>query len=183
MRLAAIFNGHLVLNKTNLRFTKWLKVLKVSRIKTVGEVCLNNGWFSGFVDAEGSFYSRIRIQKTFKTGREFIYKFSLNQAEELTPLTKILTLFKSKSSVFPILNNNRTNISVKYYGIAIRGLESTALLLKYFEQYPCLGRKKRAIQIYTQLNMYVTNKQHLTHTGLDKMQKLCNLLTKYNLRI
>ena len=41
-RLASIFNGKLVLNKTNKKFQCWAKVLNVQLLKTKGQCDLNN---------------------------------------------------------------------------------------------------------------------------------------------
>nr|YP_009367923.1 putative LAGLIDADG homing endonuclease [Hazenia capsulata]ARK14904.1 putative LAGLIDADG homing endonuclease [Hazenia capsulata] len=180
LRLAYLFNGNLILNKTNKRFIKWLKVLSVLPLKTIGSVSFNNGWLSGFIEAEGSFHARIRLRKTFKTGRQLIYKFSLNQAGEFALLSEILQLLNSKSKVYPITNNNKTK--QLYYGISVQSFESNNILLNYLDLYPFLGKKTIAINLYRRINVYIKKKKHLTNDGLNEMLKFCNQLKKHNLK-
>jgi hypothetical protein len=66
-----LFNGNLVLTKTNDRFTQWLKVLEVTRIERRAVVELT-GWLSGFINADGGFSARIRKNTRNKMGRQFI---------------------------------------------------------------------------------------------------------------
>jgi DNA-binding ferritin-like protein (Dps family) len=111
-----LFNGNLVLTKTNDRFTQWLKVLEVTRIERRAVVELTNGWLSGFIN-DGGFSARIRKNTRNKMGRQFIQKFSLTQASEFQILKEILQLLESQSSV-QIINENNTNAI--YYKIKFK---------------------------------------------------------------
>jgi hypothetical protein len=72
-----LFNGNLVLTKTNDRFTQWLKVLEVTRIERRAVVELTNGWLSGFINADGIFCAN---SKNTRNKMGSIYsKFSLTQ--------------------------------------------------------------------------------------------------------
>jgi DNA-binding ferritin-like protein (Dps family) len=176
-RLAMLFNGNLVLTKTNDRFTQWLKVLEVTRIERRAVVELTNGWLSGFINADGEFSARIRKNTRNKIGRQFIQKFSLTQASEFQILKEILQLLESQSSVQIIANENPNAI---YYKIEIQSILSNKLLLKYLNQYPNLGAKMICIKVYSRLHGYVERKEHLTEIGLSRMQKLCNQLIKHS---
>jgi hypothetical protein len=193
LRLVALFNGNLVLEKTNLRFRKWSEFLKTSshcrvldhydeitktKSQKIAEVGLNNSWLSGFIDAEGCFYTRIRKKAQTKTGRQFLRKFCLNQKGEFKTLAKINTCLKSKGRIQSL--TNLTNPKSIYYKIEIHSIESTQILLDYLEKYPCLGQKRLVIQVYRQLNDCVKRKEHLTEDGLKKIQRFCKVLKKLN---
>nr|YP_636275.1 putative site-specific DNA endonuclease [Tupiella akineta]AAV80697.1 putative site-specific DNA endonuclease [Tupiella akineta] len=193
LRLAILFNGNLVLEKTNLRFHKWVKFMKTSphfhvsyptdkqiqiQSHNIAEVGLNNSWLSGFIDAEGCFYARIRKRSRMKTGLQLIRKFSLNQKGELDTLTKINLVLKNTGRVQTI--TNLKNLDSIYYKIEIHRIESTQILLDYLDNYPCLGQKRLLIQIYRQLNNSVKRKEHLTKDGLKKIQRFCNRCKKLN---
>lgn len=179
LRLAMLFNGNLVLAKTNQRFRKWLQVLEVVCLESRSAVELNNGWLSGFINADGGFSARIRKKSRTKTGLQFIQKFSLTQANEFQVLKKILDLFESQSSVQIIPNTNNTDAA--YYKIEIQSQKSTKLLLKYLKSYPNLGNKSISIKLYSRLYGYVERNEHLTEIGLNQMKKLCNQLLKHGL--
>lgn len=179
LRLARLFNGNLVLAKTNQRFQKWLQVLEVDCFESRSAVELSNGWLSGFINADGEFSARIRKKPRTKTGFQFIQKFSLTQANEFQVLKEILVLFESQSSVQIIPNLTKTEAT--YYRIEIQSQKSTKLLLKYLENYPNLGNKRICIKVYSRLYAYVERNAHLTEIGLNRMKKLCNQLLKHGL--
>jgi LAGLIDADG endonuclease len=188
LRLAMLFNGNLVLAKTNQRFRKWLQVLEVVCLESRSAVELSNGWLSGFINADGGFSARIRKNPRTKTGLQFIQKFSLTQANEFQVLKEILALFESQSSVQIIPNKNNTLLQSRkagadatYYKIEIQSQKSTKLLLKYLENYPNLGNKRICIKVYSKLHGYVKRNEHLTEIGLNRMKKLCNQLLKHGL--
>ena len=70
-KLVCLFNGNLLLNKTNERFKLWLlnynqlsKTSYQSQLKRytywTESMFKNSGWLSGFIDAEGCFYAYLR---------------------------------------------------------------------------------------------------------------------------
>ena len=65
-RLAHIFNGNLVLEKTNIRFQFWLKTLNIQPLNKKGTLKLDNAWLSGFIDAEGCFSAKLRKDSDYK---------------------------------------------------------------------------------------------------------------------
>jgi len=179
-RLAMLFNGNLVLTKTNETFTQWLQVLGITRLQRRAIVELTNGWLSGFINADGVFSARIRKNTRNKMGRQFIQKFSLTQASEFQILKEILHLLQSQSSVQIIANENSDAI---YYKISIQSVLSNKLLLKYLNQYPNLGHKMVCIKVYSRLHNYVQGQEHLTEIGLSGMQKLCKQLIKHSSKV
>jgi hypothetical protein len=192
LRLAILFSGNLVLEKTNMRFYKWVEFMRTSppfrvfdptntlakiQSQKIAEVGLNNSWLSGFIDAEGCFYTRIRKHSRMKTGLQLIRKFCLNQKGEFETLNKINIFLKSKGRVQTIKNFKNLD---SYFKIEIHSIESTQILLDYLEKYPCLGQKRLAIQNYHKLNNFVKRKEHLTEAGLQKIKRFCDRCKKRN---
>jgi len=182
LKIATIFNGNLVLEKTNARFTKWLKGLKLSRIELKSQVDFTTSWFAGFTDAEGCFYGRVRKQKRMKTGFQFLRKFCLGQKSEYEILHKINVLVKSNGKIH--IDKKAKGVSsipsTPDYKLEISSAESNHLLLNYFRVHPCLGKKRFALGIYMNLDKCVQRQDHLNLQGLKKIQRLCKLLKKYN---
>lgn len=177
LRLATLFNGNLVLEKTNQKFTKWLEILKISKLENVGKVSLTNGWLSGFINGSGYFYTRIRKNSRTKLGFQFLQKFILIQRSEFETLERIQMLLCSQSRVQMIKNKNRSETI--YYKLEISSMSANQLLLNYLTQYPNLGQKQVNIKVYQRLNGYMQRKEHLTELGLSRMQKLSNQLRKH----
>lgn len=170
-RLAFIFNGNLVLNKTNKRFQIWLKTLKIQPLESKAFFSLENAWLAGFIDAEGCFYARIRKNARNKTGYQVVRKFSIGQKGELEVLIAIKALLKNNSMVYkhPLKNEN-------YYRIEVHSIVSTNILLNYLKKFPCLGQKQRSIYVYQRLNELIIRKEHLILNKLQNIKKLCQQL-------
>ena len=185
VRLAYLFAGNLVLKKTNFRFAKWSAVLQPFllqeqklKLKRRPVINLTNGWLSGFINADGGFYTRIRKNARMKIGYQVIRKFILTQADELETLEQIKYLLSSTSKVQTILNKNQSE-SI-YYKLEVSSIKSNDLLLNYLAQYPNLGRKQVIIKVYKRLHGYIQRKEHLISAKFVKIQKLCFQLKKHN---
>lgn len=104
-RLISIFNGNLVLNKTNARFVLWL----VARNQySTEEICYRginkfvtfhkNGWLSGFTDAEGCFNAQKLKDTRYTLGFRIRLRFILDQKGEY-PLFEKCKFFLKKGSI------------------------------------------------------------------------------------
>lgn len=175
MRLAHIFNGNLVLIKTNARFQLWIKPLNIKPLKRQGSMNLKNGWLSGFIDAEGCFYSRVRKYSRTQTGYKVDRKFSIIQKEEIEFFMSLKDLLLSNAKIQKIFSQDKTSI---YYRLEISSFLSNQILLKYLNRFPCLGQKKLNFLVYQRLHWYIEGQQHLTLSGLKKIEKLCQRLKK-----
>lgn len=89
--LISIFNGNLLLNKTNVRFQeKWLNNYNLlfpnNQIKYLGSgtfVGFDNAWLCGFSDAEGSFGFSLPTDRTRRAGCRLRIKWYVDQSFEL----------------------------------------------------------------------------------------------------
>ncbi len=167
-RLAYIFNGNLVLNKTTIRFKHWIKVLNIKALKKKGSLRLDNAWLSGFIDAEGCFYAKIRKASDLKLNFKVEKNFIINQKGELPFFYVLKMLFKSNSKIQEKIKNNST-----YYKLELSSMQSTQILLNYLEKFPCQGEKNITVSRYRRIYGYMERKEHLTKKGLEKIRRLC----------
>jgi len=92
--LVSIFNGKLVLDKTRKRFAKYLEVHNrqackptfnspvIALIDNVVEPSFNDGWLSGFVDAEGCFTYDFRKDTSSEEISNVSLRYTLTQQGE-----------------------------------------------------------------------------------------------------
>lgn len=177
-RLAHIFNGNLVLNKTNARFQIWIKELNITLLKTKGFINLENAWLSGFIDAEGCFYARVRKHSRMKLQYKVERKFIINQKEELHLFEYLKELFSSNAKIQKI----ETQDSI-YYKIELSSMLSNDLLLNYLNKFPCKGNKNISVTIYSRIHGYIKREEHLTIIGLERIRNLCKNLNRQKLII
>ena len=175
-RLAHIFNGNLVLNKTNARFQIWIKELNINLLKTKGFINLDNAWLSGFIDAKGCFYTRVRKHSRMKLKYKVERKFIINQKDELYLFELLKELFSSNAKI----QKKKTQDSM-YYKIELSSILSNDLLLNYLKKFPCKSNKNISVIIYSRVHGYIKREEHLTIMGLEKIRNLCKNLNKQKL--
>jgi hypothetical protein len=119
-RLVSIFNGNLLLDKTNKRFIDWLQVRNSYSLHNIDYRGKNNikrlndnSWLTGFIDAlrtsvakqVGTFNSVRITDKSSKVGFRVCLRFILDQKDELFVLEKIKQFLKTgfiiKQNPFP----------------------------------------------------------------------------------
>ena len=145
-RLAHIFNGNLVLNKTNERFKIWIKELNIIILTTKGVINLENSWLSGFIDAEGGFYASLTKQNNLILKYRLRLKFYITQKNEyeLLKLITRLLYFKQKNIKKSNLFNPDKYIS-KYsnniYRLEISTSSLIVVILDYLTKYKLKSEK------------------------------------------
>ena len=175
-RLAHIFNGNLVLHKTNARFQIWIKGLNITLLKTKGFITLENAWLSGFIDSEGCFYARVRKHSRMKLKYKVERKFIIDQKEELHLFERLKELLSSNAKI----QKKKTQDSI-YYKIELSSMLSNDLLLNYLNKFPCKGNKNISVTIYSRVHGYIKREEHLTIIGLERIRNLCKNLNKQKL--
>lgn len=144
--LILIFNGKLVLNKTNNRFvSEWLDNYKhwfKDNIIYAGPACfvgLNNAWLCGFTDADGSFGFKLTADNTRKTG----YRLRVYWYVDQTGVT-VKSDFDSFQSVLqygfietkkPSPNSFQPYVPNVSYRLTIMSLDGCRKMLHYFNTY------------------------------------------------
>ena len=169
-RLVAIFNGNLVLEKTRVRFQLWAKMLNQNYIFSMktGQLQLNNAWLSGFIDAEGCFYAKIRKSPKNKFGLKIEKKFSLNQKGEQRFFSDLKKLLKSNAQIRKIKKRTST-----YFKLEVCSMKSNQILSNYLVTFPCQGNKKVVFLRYRRILGYIERKEHLNQIGLKRIERLC----------
>lgn len=177
LRLFYLFNGNLILKKTQKRFLQWSTHIKTKIIVKQFQIniSLNNAWLSGFIEAEGGFHGRIRKKNNTKLKVQFCKKFYLTQKNENFLLQKIGLLLESKTKIYSFIQNEKN-----YSRIDITSFKSQNILLNYLLRYPLLGRKNITLSIWSKMHGYQNRKEHLTKFGITKLNNLCFTLKKQN---
>jgi len=105
---------------------------------------LNNGWLSGFIDADGSFSIHIRKKTMDGKGKNRVEaRLRIEQRQEdpktgksYEPVLKLIT------DTFGIqLTTTTHNINSSYYLIAITSPTKLAILIKYLNEYTLFSSK------------------------------------------
>lgn len=193
-RLAWLFTGNLILPKRQTQFLEWLDTgqrqnlfLSLDRAKPwASEVSLENGWLSGFIDAEGCFYANNRETKNGRrnsTGNlgDFFYqnqlaieqKLTLVQKDinggEKTVFLKILFLFESQSSVYNFTNGKS---NTKYIRIEFGCKKTQKRLIDYLCIYKLRTFKNTSFHKWRKLYDYRVNPYVLSEKGVQKLKRL-----------
>lgn len=118
-RLISIFNGNLVLSKTNAFFVLWLQARNQYSTKEICYRGINkfatfheNGWLSGFTDAEGCFNAQKLKDTRYTPSFRIRCRFILYQKGEYCIFEKVRSFLESgsitKKTLSPtILNRKR----------------------------------------------------------------------------
>lgn len=169
-RIIHICNGNLVLNKVNTRFKLFVETFnerpKTSIIEYIQPdknekfVTLQNGWFSGFIDAEACF----NVEKNRDNRPRFVVgqsheKYIINQLKE-------------------ILSPNGGSVHLRsgandHYVLQVSALETLEILAIYLEDYPLkseksIGYKRWLKVIYRTLE----NKPRQSIRSLIRLERL-----------
>lgn len=177
--LLNIFNNNLVLNNTKQRFDIWVTHYKqyynenYSQVIPIdnhaNKITLQNGWLSGFIDAEGCFDARLRS----KTRIDIRLRFSLRQKDEYSVMEKLKTLEKSvfKNSVkdWGFISNNKNQIQT----FVIDTHCNLVLLQKYLSVYKLHSVKYIAFVKWSKLLNLIMNRIG-TKTRIKKLAEEIN---------
>ena len=192
-RLISIFNGNLVLNKTNTRFVLWLQARNQYSTEEICYRGINklvtfhkNGWLSGFTDAEGCFNAQKLKDTRYTLGFRIRLRFILDQKGEYPIFEKCQFFLKSGSITnrntdffskkmkkpFKTRSFNRPNPTTLrkvytpcMYRFTSTHMKSHDILCEYFKEYPLRTIKKVPFTRFTSLCYYIKNRQSLPWTG------------------
>lgn len=202
--LYILFNGNLVLESRIKQLTKWYLSLNtaiwfkweyftLTRTPAVKleakNPSLNDGWLSGFTDAEGCFSIKIaNAKKKFYVSALFI----LDQKNEDIALNKISLLFnqtvKAKIRTCNRLISNSSlaktsNILNIMFRLTLSCNHSNKIIaskiLEYFNSYKLKTTKSNSFQIWSEILHLIVGNQPLNQTNLDKVRKLRHNMNYY----
>lgn len=184
-RIVSIFNGNLLLDKTNKRFIDWLKVrnsYSLYNVSYLGKNNIkqfnNNSWLTGFIDADGCFNSVRVTDKRYKVGFRVGLCFILDQKDELFVLERIKQFLKSgsitKRDFFPIPlkqeeekeNQPKQMKEPLYmYRFVCTSRESHEILISYLQKHPLKSLKKVSFLRFCAINRYLENRKSVPLQG------------------
>lgn len=190
--LSMLFNGNLVIPYRIIQLEKWITALnnsinnstsylrvqhKVTElmlfISSPRVFTLSDAWLSGFTDAEGNFIVEVTKRNTSILGHQCSMRFILDQNHSEMILLYIISLFGT-GSVY------RRKDTTAVYRITIHSIKSMALIYHYFTHFGLKTIKRFSFQKFCVIYNMLARKEHLTVTGLCKIQRLRKLINKNN---
>lgn len=198
--LYLLLNGNLVLQSRINQLTKWNIALNNAtrfdyslfytkqvpiKLENSKQPSLNDGWLSGFTDAEGCFSVKIGNEKvSFYVSLLFI----LDQKNEQKVLNIIGRLFsENKKAIIRTLssqpssldkNNNMYRLSL--YCNDKKRITSNKLI-NYFNTYKLKTTKNKSFYIWVDILDIVINNQPLSLENLSKVRKLRHNMNYYTI--
>ena len=197
-RIVSIFNGNLLLDKTNKRFIDWLQVRNSYSLHNLSYLGKNNikrfidtSWLTGFIDADGSFNSVRITDKSSKVGFRVDLSFILDFQDELFVLEKVKQFLKTGS----ITKHHSLNCSAQeftenlckqmetvvcfpqplyMYRLVCTDQKSHEILISYLQKHPLKTLKKVSFLRFCAINRYLRNRESLPWEGkvLKRVERL-----------
>lgn len=154
--------------------------LNVKKFSTSNYSSNVNPWFwTGLIDAEGSFTIIIDKNKNRKLGWRIQSKFKIGvHKRDLSLLLKLQEIWGGIGSIYLNPTRNMVNYSVD-------SNKDLTNLINHFEKYPLLTQKAADFILFKQVVKLLNNKEHLTIEGLNKIINIkasMNLGLSYFLR-
>lgn len=158
--LISLFNGNLVLPRRKKQFVVWLQALcnhfseQIEPIESEILPSLNDGWISGFTDAEGCFTASFLSNST-----AFRLRYILSQkgSENLPVLSHLILLFRGGAleahSVYGV------------YSYVLSGVKKSYNVFQYFTKFSLLSKKRCSFALWQSVQRDVYQKLHLEAEG------------------
>lgn len=173
LRLINIFNGNILTEHKNIQFANWIQAYNkiynenIVYKKNITDINLNNSWLVGFTDSEGCFtVSTIKSSKYNST--QVTVRYILSQKGELELLNKIALLLNGK--VHYVKSYDGYNMVVN--------LTKLNNILNYLKIHKLKTKKLISYNNWLKVYVLVKNKQHLTLSGLEKINILKKKINK-----
>lgn len=176
-RLIALFNGNLLLDKTNKRFREWVNVrndlrsdkkpIKVLEQLKISEY-LNNGWLSGFIAAEGCFnvYTRKKPHEKF----DITCRFVLYQKEE----KKVFDSIQKSIGNGKVSCRKADNSQIVY---TVTHMDYLLKIIDYLAKYPL--RVKKNVDLIRMHKLINYKKSRKTQPWVGKvLMRIENLINR-----
>lgn len=168
-----IFNGNILTEHKNIQFANWIqaynKVYNENIVykKNITDINLNNSWLAGFTDSEGCFtVSTIKSSKF--NSIQVTVRYILSQKGESELLNKIALLLNGK--VHYVKSYDGYNMVVN--------LTKLNNILNYLKLHKLKTKKLISYNNWLKVYVLVKNKQHLTPSGLEKINNLKKKINK-----
>jgi hypothetical protein len=133
---------------------------------------LSSAWVAGFVDGEGCFHIGINRLPKMTLGWQVLPEFRVVQHQRDEHLLNRLKDFFGFGNVV-VNHGDRKEFRV-------RGLENLREIVTFFNKNPLQTSKKGDFEIFSTVIQLMSNGEHLTKEGLEK---IANLASKTNRKV
>ncbi len=187
LRIMLLFNGNFVLSKKYIEFKEWVtfgeNILpkNFALQKQQQRISLNNGWLSGFIEAQGLFYATFRDNTLNCDASNFSQKLSIVQKRkvgECSIFQEMLILFHGTHKK----NLEKIDIGKKsgWYIIEFDSLKSQTFLINYLTDFPLRGNKKITFRRWWRIYLarQKSEVKPFSFKMIEKYQKLCSKINK-----
>jgi hypothetical protein len=169
--LAFLFNGNLAQNHRIKQLALWVNALNnrfgsetIKLNDTPVSITLQDGWLSGFTDAEGCFNVSITENSRYTLGHVIKMRYMVDQKDSAI-LNKIYEIFGfGKVSL-----RSGTNNVYRYTATGFKALND---VIAYFKLFPLQTKKALCFKKWLTVHNQVSNKLHLTEEGLSEIRTL-----------
>ena len=123
-------------------------------------------YISGYVDGEGCFTVSFSRREKMNTGWEVKPSFSVSQNEERAQVLKLMQEYFSCGSI-------RRDYGDKTLKFETRNLQNLITkIIPHFQKFPLLSDKQKDFELFSKVCDLVTQKEHLSSSGLTKIVDL-----------
>jgi hypothetical protein len=177
-KLILLFNGNIVLNHRFIQFAYFVNAfnqrlfknksfpLKVKLLENLNNPTLNDGWFSGFVDAEGCFNCPVELTRKHISHYISIC-FEVGQNGEIWLFPYLKALLGDGCILFPSVLAEDKHNRIIYKGLK-RITESN--ITNYLYNYPLqTEHKSKSYLLWLEMLNHIKMKNHLNRELLPKL--------------
>jgi len=177
-KLITIFNGNICSEHKSNQLKKWIKCYNdiykenINFIDNLNQPNINNGWISGFTDAEGSFTGRLRTTKKSQVNTYPNLIFQIAQKDKII-LEKIRFAFFGKKDLW-----------IKYdkswdgYRFSLESIKNLNHIASYFKKYSLKTKKNITFLVWRNILKLIIEKKHLQPKYLNTLNKMVSKLNK-----
>lgn len=166
LKLIEIFNGNILTKHKNNQFKLWVEGfnltynMDINYLEPSHKVSLDNGWLSGFTDAEGCFTCSVL---TSKQGKNTVtVRYVISQKDDIEFSKDVAMLIHGYITHVKSYNGYNTVVNFGKLGI----------ILNYLKNYPLKTKKLLSYNRWLKVYDLVKNKRHLTPKGLILIRTL-----------
>lgn len=181
-KLIHIFNGNLSTHYKKEQFKVWLNTynkqysMNITFKDQLVKPSLHTGWISGFVDAEGSFYGRVKSCSTSKLRKAPHLTFQVSQ-KEFDIIKALRDIFLNTDTLD--LKNVRYDKSWDGWTFHCSSFTKLKVIRNYFSRYKLKTKKSLSYTKWCKIHDMILNKKHLTLEGLNKIDLLTKDINKF----
>jgi hypothetical protein len=186
-RLIHIFNGNLSTHYKKEQFKVWLTTynkqynMEILFKDKLVRPSLHSGWISGFVDAEGCFYGRVKSCLTSRLTIAPHLTFQVSQKEIyiIKIIRDIFLVYEGLDEKNSDLKNIKYDKSWNGWTFHCSSFTKLKVIRNYFSRYKLKTKKSLAFKKWCKIHDMVLNKEHLKLEGLNKIDLLTKDINKF----